>query len=338
MIIDSTTYEENPLLQGIRKSRGTVRTNDEGVATPPVDVQNELRSSGPANSKSSQTTRDGSDQPARSNATSGSTFGVAEGRNRGEGRPSPAIDQDNGRADGRDRSANGSLPDTKLVRTLIALNTANPNISYSAAARQAGCSATTATNYLKQIRAGINDQTDIANKPEPEEKPAGLASQPHPKEQLIRQEQEQEQQAKASSSKKGKGAGVKGLFTLISSSREKNNSKESFRSKPLTEDEAENIKAPLIAALMDYFRYADETIYATHKAHNNVQIWSSIDEEEAEVLVNAWLSRAKRDAKSAAHIVQVVNSHDQLKVGIILAPRFYATFRTYVDGGGISVR
>lgn len=334
-MIDSTTYEENPLIQGIRKSRGTVRTNDEGVATPPVDVQNELRSSEPANNKSSQATRDGSDQPARSNATGGSTFGIAEGRNRGEGRPSPAIDQDHGRVDGSDGSNHGSLPDTKLVRTLIALNNVNPNIGYSEAARYAGCSATAATNYLKKIRAGINDQTDIASKPE--EKPSGLASQPHPKEQRIRQEQEQ--QANASSSKQTKGTGgVKGLFTLISSSREKNSSKESFRSKPLTEDEAENIKAPLIAALMDYFRYADEAIYATHKAHNNVQIWSSIDEEEADVLVDAWLARAKRDAKSAAHIVQVVNSHDQLKVGIILAPRFYATFRTYVDGGGISVR
>jgi hypothetical protein len=175
--------------------------------------------------------------------------------------------------------------------------------------------------------------------PAPEEKPSGLAAKPNSKEQKIRHEQEQ--QAAAASTAASQDQSPKNFFTWIRSNHRRKadgKEKEPIRTKPLSEREAEEIKPALLAALLDYFMYADELIYATNKAHNHVQIWASIDEEEANILVDVWLTRAKRDAKAASHVVTAVNRHMEVKVGLILAPRFYQTFRAYVDGGGISVR
>jgi hypothetical protein len=113
--------------------------------------------------------------------------------------------------------------------------------------------------------------------------------------------------------------------------------KEPLRSRPFTEQEAEAIKGPLLAALLDYFRYADDLIYATNKKHEQVQIWSTIDPEDAEFLVDVWLRRARTSAKAASHVTAVVHKHEELRVAAIALPRAYQTFMVYFQNG-IGVR
>jgi hypothetical protein len=84
---------------------------------------------------------------------------------------------------------------------------------------------------------------------------------------------------------------------------------------------------------MDFFEYADQAIYATNKKKKRVQIWSTVDEEEAGILVDAWLARAKVSAVAAAQVTAMVEAHRKLKVGLILIPRFYATFQVYLENG-----
>lgn len=109
--------------------------------------------------------------------------------------------------------------------------------------------------------------------------------------------------------------------------------KEPLRTRPFTEAEAEAIKEPLLAALMDYFKYADDFIYATNKKHEQVQIWSSIDYEDAEFLVDVWLRRARTSAKAASHVTAVVHKHEELRVAAIALPRAYQTFMIYFQNG-----
>jgi hypothetical protein len=103
--------------------------------------------------------------------------------------------------------------------------------------------------------------------------------------------------------------------------------------KPLSDAEANKIRPQLIAALLDFFSYADEAIYATHKAHKRVAIWSTVDDEEAGILVDAWLARAKVSGIAAAQVTALVEAHRRLKVGLILLPRFYQTFKVYLESG-----
>jgi len=162
-----------------------------------------------------------------------------------------------------------------------------------------------------------------------EEKPSGLNFKRHAKEQQARAEQDRQEARREKPV--GTAEAKKGLFRFLRSDN-RGQTKET-RTRPFTDKEAQEIKQPLLDALADYFTYSDEFIYATHKAHRQVDIWKTIDYEEMNVLVDVWLARAKRDAKSASRVVFLVNSHYKLKVGIILAPRFYQTFRVYAEGG-----
>jgi hypothetical protein len=108
--------------------------------------------------------------------------------------------------------------------------------------------------------------------------------------------------------------------------------------KAFTEAEAKAIKPMLVSAMMDYFSYADELLYATVKGHPRVEIWSSIDDEECGILADVLIARGKKSAAGAAQIQAMVDVHKNLKVGMILAPRFYQTFRLYMDNGGMSLK
>jgi len=175
--------------------------------------------------------------------------------------------------------------------------------------------------------AAVSGDTD-----EKEDKPSGLDLKPNAIERKVRQEKAKREAEEQNSSAK------KDLFGWIRpDNRGKQQPKEPLRSKPLSDKEAEEIRPRLQAALIDYFRIADEVIYATNKKGNHVVIWSAIDDEDAGVLVDVWLARAKTNVKTANHVVFAVQKHDELRVGIILVPKFYQTFRAYVDGGGFGV-
>lgn len=168
-----------------------------------------------------------------------------------------------------------------------------------------------------------------------QEKPAGLDARPNARERQIREEQERERQAaEAAEAKKSKG-----LFGWIRPDhRTGEKGKEQTRGKPLNAAEAAELKAPLIAALGDYFTYADELLYAIIKSHPSVTIWRSIDDEQIEKLADVWLARARRSAAAASRVTFLVQKHQELEIAMILLPKFYETFRAIVDGGGIGVK
>ncbi|HEY4384855.1 MAG TPA: hypothetical protein VGN34_10315, partial [Ktedonobacteraceae bacterium] len=109
--------------------------------------------------------------------------------------------------------------------------------------------------------------------------------------------------------------------------------KEPLRTRPFTESEAEEIREKLLAALLAYFKYADDFIYATNRKHEQVQIWSGIDYEDAEFLVEVWLRRARTSAKAASHVTAVVHKHEEIRVAAIALPRAYQTFMVYFQNG-----
>jgi hypothetical protein len=161
------------------------------------------------------------------------------------------------------------------------------------------------------------------------EKPAGIEARPNSREKAARKE-----------SAAGEKAGILnawGLGRNKGKDKAEKPKKEPLRSKPFSEAEAEAIKEPLLAALLDYFKYADEIIYATNKKHEQVEIWSGIDYEDAEFLVDVWLRRARTSVKAASHVTAVVNKHEELRVAAIALPRAYQTFMVYFQNG-IGVR
>lgn len=311
------SYENNEHIKRIREQYGHQRATFEGVTETPGALQDELR---PGESESGESSGD----------TPEASYGVARGKERISRSERAAK-----RSDSRERRAStashesgsgvdrGHQPDNRTVSgssirdKIAALYAEDNGISAYRVSQVLGCSHVTAAKYLKQMRSGESE--------EPTDKPTGLAPKPHPKEQQARQQQQASIEPKKGS-----------LLSLLkpgSKNKKSSEEKAPLRTKPLSAQEAEAMRGPLLAALLDYFKYADEFIYATNKAHKQVSIWSSIDEEDAGVLVDVWLSRARQSAKSASHVVYVVGKHEQLRVGIILLPRFYETFRVYMENG-----
>lgn len=159
------------------------------------------------------------------------------------------------------------------------------------------------------------------------EKPAGIETKPNAREKAARSEKPAKEKT--------------GIFNAWGRGTDKvkdqKPKKEPLRTRPFTESEAEAIKEPLLAAMLDYFKYADDFIYATNKKHEHVEIWSSIDHEDAEFLVDVWLRRARTSARAASHVTAVVHKHEELRVAAIALPRAYQTFMVYFQNG-IGVR
>jgi hypothetical protein len=111
-----------------------------------------------------------------------------------------------------------------------------------------------------------------------------------------------------------------------------------IRTKPFSEKEADAVRDQLHAAFLDYFELADKCMTATARGHAICIIWQSIDDEECRILVNWRLEKAKRDPVAAQQVLMIVHAHQNLKVGIILAPRFLESVQFYVGSGGFSLK
>lgn len=207
-----------------------------------------------------------------------------------------------------------------------------------------------------QDSAGV-ERSDTATKPvDGAKKPGGLATIPSKREQKLRQEEArrknaEKQRAFRSRKKAEKAASTPDDVSEISSATSEKPARRSLLDvlpkiekaekavrKAFSEAEARAMKPMLVSAMLDYFSYADELLYATVKGHPRVEIWSSIDDEECGILADALIARGKRSAAGAAQIQAMVDVHKNLKVGMILAPRFYQTFRVYMDNGGMGLK
>lgn len=211
---------------------------------------------------------------------------------------------------------------------------------------------------INQDSTGI-ERTDTTTEPvDGDKKPGGLNIVPSKREKRAREEQAKQKNAekqRAYRARKKAAAALSDVATLVTpdvpvekpaAARRslldalpigKDKAEKAVR-KAFTEAEAKLIKPMLVSAMMDYFQYADELLYATVKGHPRVEIWSSIDAEECGILAEALIARGKKSAAGAAQIQAMVDVHKNLKVGLILAPRFYQTFRIYMDNGGASLK
>lgn len=319
---------DGDLITQIREEYGTKRAATTGATETTGALQEQLRSSVAESRGPSEVIGGSNNGASPGDAGASGTKPTAKRSDRGKGRTSTTVNKGHSRDNGSDGSTHNQIPTATIKDKIAALFHGNPAISESEVSRQVPCSPMTARKYLRQLKAEeIQDD---------QEKPSGINPTPNAIERKIRQEQQQEEQRAAEQEQQRRN-----LFAWIKPGRKiekPGGDKEPLRAKPLTDREAEQLRPALLAALLDYFKYADELIYATNRAHHHVRIWSSIDDEDAGVLVDVWLARAKTSVRSASHIVFMINKHAELRVGIILIPRFYETFRAYVDGGGIGVR
>jgi hypothetical protein len=103
--------------------------------------------------------------------------------------------------------------------------------------------------------------------------------------------------------------------------------------KPLTETEAAKVRQTLIDAIKWWAEHLDEFIVASTKGHQPVEIWSELDDEDAEVLAEVLLAQGKRSARVAQRVRGIVNTYDELRVALILAPKAWRTLQTYMQRG-----
>lgn len=207
-----------------------------------------------------------------------------------------------------------------------------------------------------QDTSGIERDAEAARPVDGAKKPGGLAIVPSKREKKIRDDEAKRRanaakQARFRQRKKAAAAAQSTDDDEVSPTTARPTAKRSLLDalpigkgkaekvvrKAFTETEARVLKPMLVSAMLDYFSYADELLYATIKGHPRVEIWSTIDDEECGILADALIARGKRSAAGAAQVQAMIDVHKNLKVGMILAPRFYQTFRVYVDNGiGIS--
>lgn len=84
---------------------------------------------------------------------------------------------------------------------------------------------------------------------------------------------------------------------------------------------------------MKYAELADEAIPLASRTQAPVQIWSTIDRHEAEVLADFLLDLGAHWAVAAQVVRGVVRTYSYLEVGLITVPRFRQMWRYYAREG-----
>lgn len=139
--------------------------------------------------------------------------------------------------------------------------------------------------------------------------------------------------------------GIKNAFTPITSFVKKQNqdkqkdTKKDRRSdyKKLNDTEAIKIRPKLIEFFKWSSDHLDEFIQATTKGHQSVEIWSTLEEEEIEILVDFLIQRGKTNPETAQLVRNMSVLMDRIKLAVIIVPRMYQTALTYINRG-ISIK
>lgn len=96
----------------------------------------------------------------------------------------------------------------------------------------------------------------------------------------------------------------------------------------LSAKEAEELREPLIAALIDYGGYADRFIRMQAKEPDLPDIWGDMTELEAGVLARIMIRRGQKNAAAAGVVRTMANSNDYISAAIIVVPRVIRTAET----------
>jgi hypothetical protein len=103
--------------------------------------------------------------------------------------------------------------------------------------------------------------------------------------------------------------------------------------KKLSETESFRLRPKLIATILWQSEHMDEFIKATTHGHRDVYIWSQIDNDDAEVIADYLIERGKQNGHVAKVVREVSTLLDKLKLGLIVAPKVYATIMVYIERG-----
>lgn len=104
-------------------------------------------------------------------------------------------------------------------------------------------------------------------------------------------------------------------------------------SRKLTDTEAVRLRPKLIEFIIWQSEHLDDFISATTKGHAPIEIWSTIDRDDAEIIADFLISQAKVNDGAAVAVRYAATIMEKIKLGIIIGPRVYHTMMAYIERG-----
>lgn len=107
--------------------------------------------------------------------------------------------------------------------------------------------------------------------------------------------------------------------------------------KPLTNKESEEM-FPKIKALLEFlFRHMDKGMSISNRARAESHVWSSIDQEDIEIIAGHLVEMGKASKVVATAVRRMTNSYRLLQIGLITLPKFIQTYQFYQANGGFAL-
>jgi hypothetical protein len=105
----------------------------------------------------------------------------------------------------------------------------------------------------------------------------------------------------------------------------------------LTKKEGDEI-LPKIKGLLEFiFRHADKGITISNRNRAEAHIWSSIDDEDIDIIATHLVEMGKASRIVATAVRRMTNSYRLLQIGLITLPKFIQTYQFYAANGGFAL-
>lgn len=134
-------------------------------------------------------------------------------------------------------------------------------------------------------------------------------------------------------------SGIKDTAKQYSDALKKDTSKKSksvakkTEQRTLTDAEVIKMRPKLIEYIIWQSEHMDDFISATTRGHETVEIWSNLDQDDAEIIADFLISRARVSVNTAVVVRTAAGLMDKIKLGLIIGPRVLSTFRIYMERG-----
>lgn len=95
---------------------------------------------------------------------------------------------------------------------------------------------------------------------------------------------------------------------------------------------------PKIKGLLEFiFRHADKGITISNRNRAEAHIWSSIDDEDIDIIATHLVEMGKASRIVATAVRRMTNSYRLLQIGLITLPKFIQTYQFYAANGGFAL-
>lgn len=88
---------------------------------------------------------------------------------------------------------------------------------------------------------------------------------------------------------------------------------------------------------MKFWEVSDEFISNTNKNKAPARIWQTIDERQTSELVASLIGAGRQNPLVAATVRKLAETFNALQLGFILGPRFWRTYKFYLENGGFKI-